>query len=1125
MFHARTIKVLGTSLTCGLLVSWVLFLASGGSLEAQITTATLTGTVKDPSGALIAGAKVEAKEKGTDRIRTTDSATNGQYVLSDLPVGHYEVKITIPGFKAWLLPDIELQVSQHAAVDATLEVGSVDQELTVTAVAPLLSTTTSSVGQVVNTNTVERMPLNGRLFWQLTQLTPGAIPAPVTQGTTGGGKAIRASSVNVSINGTSQIWTGWSLDGASITEPQLGGTNVQPNVDAIQEFKVESANMPAEFGHTPTMINASIKNGTNAYHGGLFEFVRNDKFDARNFFYLPPPGSSLTNEPLRRNQYGFTFGGPIRRNRTFFFADLERTNLRQGLDFNNVVPSMAMRSGDFSELLRASKPSSIVDPTTRASYPNNLIPASLIAPQAVFFMKYLPQPNLLQGTTSRAVLTNNTAIDTTKGDVRVDHDLTASNRLMGRYSIADNTETDPNAFPALGRPDLQSRAQSAVLSDTHIFSPKWINTARFSYYRSLFYFGPILPGANINAAAGVQGFDNLTSVYGFPNINITGFASYSGSPSDQRPKSNRIRNKIYGDTMSYANGKHDIKFGAELTHMTIAFFNGSNSEGTCNFLGTYTGNAFGDVLLGYPNNVSRDYYKNLYGNTGDFWSFFFQDNIRLRQNLTLNVGLRWEINPFYDGIRGGKAAFDRTTGKVVVPSNFDPTLQTLAGPLMNAFKDRILLTSALGLPNSIQPSDKHDIAPRLGLAWRPSNDWVVRVAYGLFFVFPDDNTFNNTIGSVPFIASQTVFNATAPAAPTLTWANFFQGQPLFSANPNPGQVCAFGFAALSCSTPNLSASEVTMHSTYLQQWNISMQRQITASTALDLAYVGNKTTHLNTSWGINDPAPGPGAIQARRPYPQWGTINYPGFNGNGNYNALQAKIETRNWRGLSLLGSYTFSKCIDNGSSQGGATLLVLPFNRGICDYDVPQNFAGSFDYQLPFGAGKTLFGKAHGWSQQVLGGWELAGIVITRTGLPFSPSVGGDPENTGVGTRPDVIGQPVLPHTVSCWFFAPTNPACTALVPNGTAAFAVPPAMLRYGTAGRNLLRADTLQQVDLSLLKIFPFTESKRLEFRGEVFNILNHPTFSGPSTDITSSSVGQIGSTVNASRVIQLGLKLSF
>jgi len=489
--------------------------------------------------------------------------------------------------------------------------------------------------------------------------------------------------------------------------------------------------------------------------------------------------------------------------------------------------------------------------------------------------------------------------------------------------------------------------------------------------------------------------------------------------------------------------------------------------------------------------------------------------------------LRWEINPFFDGIRGQKSGFDTATGRLVVPSNADTSAQLFAAPQFAAFGDRMLFTKDIGRPNSIQYTSKRDFAPRLGLAWRPggSNNWVMRMAYGLFFVAPDGNTLNNTGNSTPFVATQTVFNDSAPAAPTRTWADFFQGQRILPPNNPPGTRCDFGFVANSCATPGVSAGSLTMHSTYLQQWNLSVQRQLSAQMAVDLAYVGNKSTHLNQNWAINDPPPGSGAIQNRRPFPQWGPITYPVFDENGVYNALQAKVETRGWKDVSVFGAYTFSKCIDRGSSQGGATLLVLSLNRAVCDYDYPQNFSGSFDYQLPFGRGKKLLGGASTLMQQFIGGWELAGIVTVRSGQAFSPSVSGDPLNTGVGTRPDLIGQVLLLHKVNCWFYTSANAGCTALAPGAADAFAVPPARLRYGTAGRNILRGDPLRQFDYTVMKKFRFTEAKGLEFRAEFFNILNHATFSNPSTDINSSSGGQVASTVNAARVIQMALKFYF
>ncbi|HEY3838380.1 MAG TPA: TonB-dependent receptor [Bryobacteraceae bacterium] len=1090
-----------------------------GHLYAQISLATLSGTIKDPTGAVVPNAAVELRNLATNQVRSVKTGAGGEYVITDLAAEHYEFKVTFAGFKSYVVRDVELQVGQHASIDATLETGSLDQQLTVEATTPLLNAASSSVGQVVDSSIIDNIPLDGRSFWELTALTPGAAPQPVTQGTVGNGKDIRASFVSVTINGTSNIWTGWVLDGANITEPQLGGTLIQPNVDAIQEFRVEGANMPAEYGHTPTLINASLKSGSNGFHGDLFEYVRNSAIDARNYFYNPPPDTKLTNEPLQRNQYGFTIGGPIRRDKTFFFADLEKTSIRQGQDNNSVVPSAAMRAGNFGG-------TKIVDPLTRVQFPNNVIPASRISPQAAFLLPDIPLANFLQGGTSRSVLITKLAIDTTKADMRLDHQLSAKNQLSGHYSISNNSEGDPNPFPALGLAGLNSRAQSAVLSDTHIFSPRWINVAKVSYYRSIFLFGAILQGTNIDQQAGIQGFADTTPIQSFPSISVSGYTGFTGSPSDQRPKSNRIRDWVYGDTVSFSNGRHDIKLGAELMHQTLGFFNGSSSVGNFTFNGQLSGNAFADFLLGFPYQVTRDYYKNLYGSVGNFWSVFGQDNIRITQNLTLNLGLRWERNPFYDGIRGQKAGYDVATGKVVIPADFDPTSQALSRQLLAAFGDRIETTSSLGLPQSIQPASG-GVAPRVGFAWRPfgSSKWAIRSAYGIFYVFPDDNLINNTEGSVPFIASQTVITDLPPAVPTRTFGDFFLGQPVFAPNPTPGQTCPFGFAAASCSTPNLYGGELHSKDTYVQQWNFSVQRQFNSHLSLDLAYVGNKSTHNNQLLSINDPLPGAGAIQTRRPYPQWGTISYPTFGENSNFNSVQSKLQIRTWHDLTVLASYAHGKCIDYGSGEGGTTIALLHAYRAVCDYDQPNIFSGSFHYMLPFGKGKAFLSDAGKLTQLAVRGWQFAGIVTLRNGLPFTPVLGTDVANTGVSNqRPNVIGTPVMVGTVACWFYVAANTSCVQADPGTQSAFASP-AQYTYGNAGRNILRADSLQQVNFSVERTFYLSERYRTQFRGEIFNALNHPSFAAPGTNVTASSGGQISSTVNAARVVQLALKFYF
>ena len=1101
-------------------------LAASLTAHAQISTATLVGTVTDPSGGVVSGATVAATDLGTQVTRSATTGSTGDYVIPNLPAAHYAVTVTLTGFKTYKVPDIELQVAQRATVNALLQVGGIEQQVTVGAAAPIVETSQSSIGQVVNPIAVEHMPLNGRSFWQLTDLTPGATYTPGGQGTRTGGSSIRASSVNVTINGTAPNQVGWYLDGAFITEMQIGGTLIQPNVDALQEFKVESSNMSAEYGHTPNVVNVTLKSGTNQIHGTAFEFLRNSAFDARNFFYIAPAGSNQTNEPLRRNQYGFAVGGPIRKDKTFFFADFEKTGLLQGIDYSNIVPSLAERTGDFSQLLRGSKANRILDPTTYQPFPGNVIPSTALSPQAQFFLKYLPTPNTIQGATAYSALTNNLLQHQMRGDIRIDEQITSSTQLMGRYSINNNDENDPNAYLTLGSFPLHSRAQNPSLSLTHIFSPQWVNEARFSYYRSYFYFGGTLQGTNFNQLAGVQGFNDTTSIYSFPQIALTGYSNFTGSPSDQRPKQNRIRNFQYADNLSYSSGRHSVKVGAELMHQTSAFINGSNSVGNFNFVGTYSGDAFADFLLGYPDNVTRDYFKQLNGDYANFWGFYAQDNFRITQNLTLDLGVRLDLSGFYSGIRGQKSAFNLATGQLVIPSSIDPAVQPLTPTLLQLFSDRLVYTKSLGLPDSIQPTQRN-WAPRVGFAWTPRGNakLVIRGGFGIFYAFPDSNTLNNTVATVPFVASTTVVNNRPPQSPSRTWADYFQGQPNVSANPNPGQPCSFGFAALSCATPNVDSGALVNRSQAIDEWNLAVQRELTPGTSIDLAYVGNKTTHLNQNININDPLPGAGNIQPRRPYPQWGTITYAEFQENANYNALQAKYEARNWHGLNMLIAYAWSKCIDSGSQQNGPTIALYSSYRGSCDYDLPQTFTASFDYGLPFGRGKQFLGDAHGLVNQLIGGWEATGIVTLRSGIPFTPTINGDVANTGVtGQRPEVIGSPTMVGQASCWFYVSTNPACVALDPTGTNAFATP-AKYTYGNGGRNILKADGLKQFDFSLLKTFPLTETKQFQFRAEMFNILNHPTFSAPSAAINNSSAGQVSSTLNAARIIQLGLKFLF
>ncbi len=1099
----------------------VLAVAASPLMRAQLNTATLLGTVKDSSGASVPKAEVTARRVDTAQERGVKTDDFGNFTIPNLQTGLYQLTVKAAGFKVTTISDIELQVAQMASVNVVMELGQISQNVTVSAEAPLMNTASSTVSQVVDTKAVESMPLNGRSFWQLTQLTPGASYIPGGQNIPVNGTSIRSSAVNVNVNGLPPVWTGWALDGANITETQLGGTIIQPNVDALQEFRVEGANMSAEYGHTPTLINATLKSGTNRFHGDVYWFFRNNAMDARNFFFVPPPGVNQKNEVLHRNQAGGTLGGPIRKDKTFFFVDFESTQLSRGQNFNNVVPNAAQRAGDYTGY------KTINDPLTGKPFPGNMIPANRISSQAQFFLPFMPAPDFVSGLTNRAILTNALTQSLNKGDVKIEHQITSNDRLMGRYSIADNDESDPNPYPAIGAFPLHSRGQNALLTYTRIFSPRWINESRVAYYRSYFNFAGAQQGQDINGQAGVQGFAGIPNP-GFPQLAISGYSNFTGSPSDSRPKQNRIRAWQYSDSATFTTGKHNMKFGWELRHNTNTFISGSTSMGQFSFLGTYTGDAFADFLLGYPDNVQRAYFRNLWGNNANFHSFYVQDDFRVLPNLTLNLGFRWEINPFYNSVQGQSSGFDWQTGKLILPSNFSITAQPQTAFLYPLFQDRIELTKDLNLPQSIRPTDYKDFAPRIGLAWKPtgSDRMVVRSGYGIFYAFPDTNSINNTENVVPFNGTQTVTNTRPPAAPQLTFGNFFQGQPIVAPNPNPGQPCSFGFAANSCSTPNVVTAPVHLRSTYSQQWNLSIQRQLTSGLTLDVAYVGNRANRVQQTILRNDPSPGPGAIQSRRPYLQWGGINSGEWGGSQHYNALQVKFQAREWHGASFLASYAYASCIDNGTGEAGTiTALLVARNKGACDFDLRHNLAMSYSYALPFGKGRAFMNNAPRWADAIAGGWNASGITTIHSGLPFTPTVTTDVANTGVGgQRAQVVGTPTIIGSPSCWFYIAANPSCATLLPNGSPAFALPQ-QYTYGNAGRNILRGDNLVQFDFTVSKRFNFTESKVVEFRGEFFNLFNHPVFSSPSSSINVASGAQVGSTLNAARTVELALKIHF
>ncbi len=1091
---------------------------------SQQSTARLLGTVKDSTGAVVVSVTVRAVNgaNGLERMAMTNEA--GEYSIPLLPIGEYTVMAEAAGFKTSTMRGIVLQVNQDARVDVTLTVGSTSETISVEATAPLLVTDSAAVGQVIENKSIQNMPLNGRAFWQLAQLTPGVVFTPGGSDITAGGQGIRATRIGLRISGSSRLAGGWYLDGFDITEYELGATSITPSTDALEEFKVMAAGMSAEYA-LPSVINAALKSGSNSFHGSFYHYLRNQKLEARNFF-------ANAKTPLKRNQFGATLGGPIKRNHTFFFVDYEGGRTRQGTTFNNVVPSAAELNGDFGARPVFDPLSTRVNPANtsqflRDAFPGNVIPVARHSPQALFFKPIFPTPN---SAGSRFVYSPALALDSDKFDVKITPRIGQHDNIVSRYSYANNTESDPAAYPGLGFYPLRSRAQNAGISHYHTFRPNLTSELTFNYYRMFFFF---LNASNFNdvdviAKAGIGGFEGVSNLQpAYPQLNLAGYRAVEGS-TDNRPKANRIRTYQYRGSLSWNHGKHDTKFGAQLSHQAHGFLNGNASQGTFNFDGRYTqnpistgnsGNAYADLLLGYPNSVQRAFPIQLFGNTGDFWSFYGQDNYRVTQNLTLNLGLRWELNSFFNGIRGQTNAFNFDTGKVIIPTrNGQPDLDVQPGvrQILPVFRDLIETSEERGLPWSIRYPSHRDVAPRVGFAWRPrgSDNTVLRAAYGIYYVYPDSNITLGQVRTPPFLILQ-VINNDVPTASTLaprrSLTDFFLGQPLVDRN----------------ATPNISTGGTRYRTTYTQTWNFLVQRQFSKNWAAEAGYVGNKGTRTQHSSNYNIPLPGAGNIQQRRPYPNWGVLDYKIWGGSSTFHSLQTKLEKRFSSGFSTLVSYTWSKCLDGpGTEQGTSPVYYLDnLNKGLCGFDVPHNFVSSYIFELPFGKGRRYLASAPRAVEFVLGGWQWQGINTFQSGVPYTVTISNDRANTGAGgQRPDSLARTVEPRDLGCWYFTSANPACRTLLPNQADTFVLP-ANFTYGNAGRNTLRSDGLVGFDMSMIKTFRISESKNFEFRAQVFNLTNSTSFSAPGGSTNLNTGGLVTSTRNKARVFEFALRFSY
>jgi hypothetical protein len=1068
--------------------------------RAQVQTGRIVGTVYDPNKATVPNATITVTESSTNQSVTVATNEHGDYVVTPLNPGVYRVTVASPGFTTTAVNAVEVQVGQSARVDVELKVGETNSTIEVTSTAPLLDTESGTLGHIVTNTQIVNLPLNGRSFYELARLTPGAALLP------GGGNLLRIRANFISgtaISGVRGSQTTFLMDGVDITDHHQGGSLIQTSVDALQEFKVQQSAYSAEFSQAGGLLNATTKSGSNDFHGGLFEFLRNDKFDARNFF-------AMEREILKRNQFGGTLGGPVLipklyrgRNRTFFFVSYEGMRERQGLVFNNIVPSAAMKAGDFSGISNK-----IYDPLTttgvRAQFLNNIIPTNRFSPEALYFAKFIPDPNTPSGTFVWAPARR---LDADQVTVRLDQSLTDRHKIFVRYSFHDQRQNEPNAFPSLGYAALKTRGHNAVASLTSTFRPTLLNEFRFNYLPAIVDLEAYRQGTNFYREAGIRGFEETARpgvVGSFPDFGWSGYAAMNGSAFDQRPKTQDLKVYEWTDNVTWIKGQHIFKFGTKIRRWIPLFTDSKQYQGLWSFNGSITqnpsspadsGDAFADFLLGLPRSVQRAFPANTFGGEGNYYHFYIQDDLKANNRLTLNLGLRYEYSPWLKGYRGQLGTFDPTSSRpIIIASNNDQIDlgAQFAGPTAYAlFRDFIQTSHQAGLPRSITYPDKKQFGPRFGFAWRPLGErTVLRGGYGIFYETENtDGRVNNNM--VPFRLDETAFNDQFP--PVRTMADFFLGRPLTTT-----------------AAPSLGPTYTRLRAGRDHHWNFGVQREIAVNTVVEIDYVGNRSLFLNGTNAFNNPPAGSGPIQSRRPYPRFGPISYFSQDVSAIYHALQAKLEKRLYGDLWYMVSYTFSKSLvsQNAPATGGNTAR----EKALSGFDIPHNLAASFGYELPVGRGKRLLGGAHGLTDALLGGWQMQGILVLRSGRPYTPTISADRANIGVGgQRPNRLRSGKLEQpTVENWF--------------DKSAFALPD-QYTYGNSGANILREDRFKTFDFSVFKQFRISEGSRLQFRAECFNLTNTPSFSAPNTNIDTRPGGRVMSTLSQPRQIQFALKYNF
>jgi hypothetical protein len=1105
---------------------WLLMCAPG---VAQ-TLGTITGVVRDASGAIIPGATVTAQNTSTNATREGQSNAAGAYSFAALPPGPYVVKAELQGFRT-VTQGVELHVEQTVRVNFTLEIGTLTETAEVTGIAPLITTENATVGTVIENRRIVELPLNGRNFLSLVALSPNVSAEFAGAGQAGSRQGGSRSNQQLSISGQRREFNYYTLDGVDNTDVNFNTYILLPSVDALEEFKVQTGIYSAEFGRAASQVNVVTKSGTNQFHGSIFEFHRNDALDSRPYAFTAGQ-AALPKAPFKWNQYGYTLGGPVWRDKVFFMSNWEGYRDRKQFQNNFSVPLAAWRTGDFSSFS-----GTLYDPTTCtvtgstrtcAAFPGNRIPANRIHPISQKLLEFYPEPTGA-GISNNYTSQQNRVIDKDQFTQRVDFVQSSSSTWMGRYSHSRDDEISPSL--KLNGTKLVNRIHQAMVGNTRTLSPTVVNELRFGYNSFFNTFGRESAFVrDVTSELGIPGLATIPpEAWGIPSIGINGFSGFGDST--EGPYTNR--NKVFEiiDNVSWIRGTHSFKVGA---HVRFDHYNQVGNQfprGGFQFDGRATGSltgavatqapAFADFLLGYQRLSELSVQLAVTEFRAVSQSYYITDTWRMRNNMTLDLGLRYEyVPPFEDKfgtlINAHIPFFDQ--GLPVADLSRHPTLVRIGeGDFYEDFNIRFnpaIQTARDGrLGKRLVDDDKLNFAPRVGWAWTPSDRWSIRAGAGMFYM---QDTGNPRFDMARNAAGRRQ-DTSNPLLLNQNWDSPFAGSGTNPCGSPAGIVCISRHYTL--------GNDFDRTTPRMLQYLFNVQRELGRNAALEIGYLGSRSTHLERMFDRNEVIPGTGSTQTRRPYPEFTRLQTIGNVAEARYNSLTAKLTRRLDNGFSALIGYTLSKSRDNGS--GIRTLngdALFPQNSncaadevgsgcewGLSIFDVRHRVVSSILYELPFGDGKPFLQSGVGAA--ILGGWQVSNIMSLSSGFPRDPSAGQDRANTGSTNRPNVVaGQDPNdgPQTIQQWF--------------NTAAFALQPQFV-HGNAERNSIVGPGIFNFDMSILRNFRFGGSRSLQLRLEAFNAFNQPVWNDPTTSVTSSNYGRILSTRKPMRELQLGVKFNF